>query len=284
MKRLRMQVRRIGPHFRSVLVSGEAGTGKEWVARALHAMGRGAGGPFVVCHAAAIEVPPVDFGATVGPSRGTLFLERVSEMPLEVQGRLVRALREQESAQSQLKPSQRTDLRMIAATEEDLRALVSRGRFRQDLYRRLATVAIALPPLRDRMEDLPELARCFLGQFARLYDRSVYEIADEAMENLKTYCWPGNLRELKEVLRNGALQCKGGVVESRHLPAFAGVCGTEPSIPVNGTSVRLQEVVEQHVLRVLKDCAGNKLRAAEVLGISRSTLYRMLDAGTSAAS
>ena len=216
--------------------------------------------------------------------RGTLFLDGVSEMPLEAQGRLVRALRKQESAQSQREASQRTDLRIIAATEADLRILVSTGRFRHDLYRRLATVDIALPPLRKRMEDLPELARRFLGRFAQLYGRSVHEIADEAMESMKMYRWPGNLRELEEVLRKGVLQCKGSVVESQHLPAFAGTRGTGPSTAVDGESVRLQDVVEQHVLRVLKDCAGNKLRAAEVLGISRSTLYRMLDAGTSAAS
>ena len=295
MRRLRLQVRRIGPHFRSVLVSGEAGTGKKWVARALHGMGRPAGGPFVVCHAAAIEDAPVEFEASMGPvdtitrlmkraQRGTLFLDGVNEMPLEAQGRLLRALRKRESAQSHREASQWTGLRIIAATEEDLRILVSTGRFRHDLYRRLATVDIFLPPLRERMEDLPELARCFLRRFAQLYGRSVREISEAAMESMKRYRWPGNLREVEEVLRNGVLQCKGSVVESRHLPAFAGTRGTGPSTAVDGESVRLQDVVEQHVLRVLKDCAGNKLRAAEVLGISRSTLYRMLDAGTSAAS
>jgi DNA-binding NtrC family response regulator len=295
MRRLRLQVRRIGPHFRSILVSGEAGTGKEWVARALHAMGGAAGGPFVACHAAAIEDAPVELEASMGPvdtitrlmkraQRGTLFLDGVSEMPLEAQGRLVRALRKQESAQSQREASQKMDLRMIAATEEDLKILVSTGRFRHDLYKRLATVDIALPPLRERMEDLPELARCFLKRFAQQYRRSVRAISDEAMESMRMYRWPGNLRELEGVLRNGVLQCKGSVVESQHLPSFGGVRGAEPSTAVDCESVRLQDVVEQHVLRVLKNCAGNKLRAAEVLGISRSTLYRMLDAGTSAAS
>jgi DNA-binding NtrC family response regulator len=265
------------------------------VARALHGMGRPAGGPFVVCHAAAIEDAPVEFEASTGPvdtisslmtraQRGTLFLDGVSEMPLEAQGRLLGALGKRESVQSQREASQRTDLRIIAATEEDLRVLVSTGRFRQDLYRRLATVDIALPPLRERMEDLPELARCFLRRFAQLYRRSVREISDEAVESMKMYHWPGNLRELEEVLRNGVLQCKGSMVESQHLPSFARMRGTGLSTTVNRESVRLQDVVEQHVLRVLKDCAGNKLRAAEVLGISRSTLYRMLDAGTSAVS
>jgi DNA-binding NtrC family response regulator len=283
MKRLRLQVRRIGPHFRTVLVSGEAGTGKELVARALHGMGHG--GPFVVCHAAAADDVLAECEGTAGPvgaighlmtkaRRGTLFFDRANEMTLETQGRLLRALRRHELAP-------RIDLRMIASTSEDMKILMSTGRFLQELYQRLATVDIALPPLRERMEDLPELARYFLGRFAPLYGRSVHEIGDEAMERMKMYRWPGNLRELESVLRNGMMQSEGKVLESRHLPVFAETSDLD-STTSTGESVRLQDVVEQHVLRVLKDCGGNKLRAAEVLGISRSTLYRMLDSGASA--
>jgi DNA-binding NtrC family response regulator len=295
MRRLRLQVRRIGPHFRSVLVSGEAGTGKKLVARALHAMSQGASGPFVVCQAAELEDALVECEAgaeavgTLGrlikrPQRGTLFLHEISEMHLEAQARLVRVLKEYESAQGQLEAPQRMDLRMIASTSEDLRALAATGRFRQELYQRLATVDIAVPPLRERMEDLPELARCFLRRFALLYGKGVHEIADEAMERMKTYRWPGNVRELESMLLSSVLQSKGAVLESHHLPVFTEASVSEQSAVEEGGSVRLQDVVEQHVLRVLKDCGGNKLRAAEVLGISRSTLYRMLGAGASAVS
>lgn len=283
MRRLRLQVRRIGPHFRSVLMRGESGTGKELVARALHGMSPGSGGQFVVCQATALEDALADcspsarstgvFGTLVKASqRGTLFLDNVSAMPLEAQDRLLRALRDHEVAQGQV-------LRTIASTTEDLKTLASTGRFRQELHQRLATVDITVPPLRERMEDLPELARRFLGQVAPLSGRSVRRIADEAAERMQRYHWPGNVRELESVLRNGVLLSEGDVLESRHLPPFTEANESDRSKPDVSESVRLEDVVGRHVVRVLNDCAGNKLRAAEVLGISRSTLYRMLDSG-----
>jgi DNA-binding NtrC family response regulator len=207
---------------------------------------------------------------------GTLFLDGISEMPLKAQDMLLQTLQQYESPQ-------RKDLRIIASTRADLRILVSTGRFRQELHQRLATVDIALPPLRERIEDIVELARYFAGRSALLYATSVRKIADEAVERMQEYCWPGNVRELESVLREGVLQCEGEVLESRHLPAFAGTGSLEESTTDTTKSARLQDVVEQHVVRVLQNCGGNKLRAAEVLGISRSTLYRMLDAGPSAA-
>jgi DNA-binding NtrC family response regulator len=289
MKRLRQQIRRIGPHFRTVLVCGEAGTGKELVARALHRMSPAAAEPFVVRHAAAIEdaLAESESSARAGDDgrlikrlvRKTLFLDRISDMPLEAQGRLLRVLMQPESAQSRINAPQRTELRIIASTEEDLKILMSTGRFSQELYQRLATVDITLPPLRERMEDLPELARYFLERFAALYRRGVRAIADEGMERMQKHSWPGNVAELESVLRNGVLRSDGEMLE---LPSFPAVNQPEQSIAEANKSVRLQDVIERHVLRVLKDCGGNKLRASEMLGISRSTLYRMLDAGVSA--
>jgi DNA-binding NtrC family response regulator len=279
MRRLRLQVRRIGPHFRTVLVRGEAGTGKELVARTLHKLSQGHGGPFVRCHAA--EIGDVLAECKDGAPRGTLFLDAIGEMSLEGQSRLLNILKKNELAQSRLETSQRTDLRMIASTADDLKILVSTGRFRPELYQRLATVDIALPPLRDRMDDLSELVRYFLGRFASLYGKNTLNVAEEAMGRMQQYRWPGNVRELESVLRDGVLQSKGRVLEPHHLPAFPEeIEAKRPAIGAS-ESARLHDVVEQHVLRVLKDCRGNKLRAAEVLGISRSTLYRMLDASAS---
>ena len=292
MKRLRQQVRRIGPHFRTVLVGGERGTGKELVARALHAMSPASEGPLIVCRAAAVKDALTgtegrdgtadDLGLLMKRSvRGTLFLDRINDLPLDVQGRLLRALTQYGLTQNRLDTSGRMDLRIIASTDEDVRILVSTGRLNQELHQRLATVDITLPPLRERMEDLPELARHFLERFAPLYGRAVREIADEAMAQMQRYLWPGNVGEVESVLRNSVLRSEGEVLQPHHLPSFTTAIRPEQST-AGGASVRLQDVIEQHVLQVLKNCGGNKLRASEMLGISRSTLYRMLDAGASA--
>lgn len=273
-RRLRMQVRRIGPYFRLVLVSGEAGSGKELVARALHAMG--SSGEFLVYRAA-------EFGNAEDrsemSSRGTPFLDRISEMRLEAQDQLLQMLKKHERAPGSQESPQRSDLRMIAATREDLRTLASAGRFRQELYQRLATLEIAVPPLRERIEDLPELASFFLRRFTMLYERGIPEIADDAVDRMRQYRWPGNVRELEDVLRDAVMRSDGGRIELHHLPEFDEK--DAPSAAAVNKGARLQDVVEQHVLHVLKDCRGNKLRAAEMLGISRSTLYRMLETGAS---
>jgi DNA-binding NtrC family response regulator len=292
MRRLRLQVQRIGPHFRTVLVSGEVGTGKELVAHALHEMSQGCSGPFVTCHAAALEDSLANLTEPEGESapsgdtidrlvkmsqRGTLFLDGISEMPLDSQLRLLRILRRHELAQNHLE-TQRPDLRMIATTSENLKILTSAGRFRQDLYQRLATVEIVIPPLRAHLDDLPELSKRLLDRFALLYGGTAPKISHDAMERMLGYRWRGNVRELESVLRNSLLQVEGSVLEPHHLPPLADVTVSDSTTGGAGKSARLQDVVDQHVLSVLKDCRGNKLRAAEVLGISRSTLYRMLDA------
>jgi DNA-binding NtrC family response regulator len=169
------------------------------------------------------------------------------------------------------------NLRMIASTREDLRVMASAGRFLQELYQRLAMVEIALPPLRERREDIPQLATCFVQRLISRLGKNIEGIAGDAMKRLEAHVWPGNVRELESALRHGVLQCGGTVLEAGDLPAFV-VASTEESAGSALGMLRLQDVVEQHVVRVLKNCAGNKLRAAELLGISRSTLYRMLEA------
>jgi DNA-binding NtrC family response regulator len=271
MRRLRMQVRRIGPYFRSVVVSGEAGTGKELVARALHAMG--SGGEFVVC---GVEDAEDILAVCEKKFRGTLFFDGINHMRRETQDQLLRVLKNDERMQGYLE----SHLRVIASTQEDLKTLASAAQFRQELYQRLATLEICVPPLRDRTEDIPELVSFFLERFSTIHNGGAGEIADEVLESLHVYRWPGNVRELEHVLQDGLLRSGGARLELHHLPEF-GERSNLPSVEAASKGVRLQDVVEQHVFQVLKDCGGNKLRAAEMLGISRSTLYRMLDAGAS---
>lgn len=287
--RLRLQVDRIGPHFRTVLLRGEPGTEKELVARRLHHLSQGASRAFVRCHAGALE-DALSGKARPGASAdaldlltrmaegGTLFLDGIEEMPLDAQARLLRTLRRHEFAESGGKLTQRLGSRVIASTCEELRVLASAGRFGQELYQRLATVEIALPPLRERIEDIPELVHSLLSRLAGLHGCPACSVSSETMESLLHYGWPGNVRELENLLRTVLLQREGRTIEAHHLPAFAEEPVPTPAKPDAELSVRLQHVIERHVMRVLMDCGGNKLRAAERLGISRSTLYRMLDA------
>lgn len=273
MKRLRLQVRRIGPHFRSVLIHGERGTGKERVARALHQESVRTDEPFIK----AASGNRISYLMKMARG-GTLFFKDIDEMPLETQDELLEALRRQEWSQEGLAAPQRLGTRMIASTVQDLRGRVAAGRFRQELYQRIATVQIGVPSLRERMEDLPALTMHFLAGFERQY-RQTITIAKSAMELLQSHCWPGNVQELHSLLQDAVVKNKGGVIESWQLifsPSGEKSEGLATGEDVAKTA-RLQEVVDRHVLRVLNDCAGNKLRAAEVLGISRSTLYRMLE-------
>jgi DNA-binding NtrC family response regulator len=269
MQRLMLQIERIGPHFRTVLVRGEVGTGKELVARALHAKSDRAAAPFFVCHAARLagadrEDRPLDVGEAA--DRGTLFLDGIDEIQAEAQQTLLRLLNQKKA-------------RIVASSNQDLRVMAAAGILRQDIYHRLAVVEIALEPLRRRVEDIPSLVMHFLERFATQYEKRIETIAPEAMESLLLHEWPGNVRELENVLHNGVLQCEGSVLGIRDLPPLLAGSGAAHSVEVRHSEapLRLQEVIERHVLRVLKDCSGNKVRAAEVLGISRSTLYRMLE-------
>jgi DNA-binding NtrC family response regulator len=254
-------------------------------------MSRGAAGPFVICDAATLESSIGEGDAVSADSQassdrigwlmhaarqGTLFLDEIGEMSLEVQARLLRLLRRYEWAQEGSTASQGIGTRIIASTNQDLRILVSSGRFRVELYQKIGMVGIALPPLRERTEDIDALAMHFLARFAQAYGKRVTAISDSAMERLKGHGWPGNIREMENFVQCGVLQSEGKVLEAHHLPSFEELVVEAGATAGADRVARLQDVVERHVLHVLKRCDGNKLRAAEMLGISRSTLYRML--------
>lgn len=273
MQRLRLQIERLGPHFRTVLVRGEIGSGKELVARCLHAKSERAAAPFVVCHASRLmeieeDARDSDILRSLGGTHpeGTLFLDGIEEIAPAAQRRLLRIL------------DQKNGLRIIASSSQDLRVLAAAGLFRKDAYHRLAMVEITIEPLRRRVEDIPGLAMYFLEKFASQYEKTVDAIAAVAMEKLLAYEWPGNVRELENALHNAVLQCEGTVLERTDLSLLSGVAGVMPPVERQSeTPARLQDVIDRHVLHILRECAGNKVRAAEMLGISRSTLYRMLE-------
>ena len=270
-RRLRLQIERIGPHFRTVLVRGEMGTGKELVARALH--GRSGRSPesFVACHSGSLE-ELISKGVDADRSLmrmtglGTLFVDGVEELSSVAQRQLLRLL------------EQRMCPKIIVSTCSDLRSMAAIGGFRQDLYHRLAMVEIAVEPLRRRTEEIPRLVIHFVEKFSLLYERHVEAVTPDAMERLCRHGWPGNVRELENVVRNAVLQCEGDLLAVENLSFL--VAPNEAAVDerlAREAPSRLEDVVRQHVHSVLKDCSGNKVRAAEMLGISRSTLYRMLE-------
>lgn len=272
MTRLRLQVRRIGPHFRSVLIQGASGTGKQTVAYALHCTSPVSDGPFLTSAS----------GGRIGylmklAQRGTLYFDRIDLTTLAAQDEMLDALERNEWASNGLATPSRTCPRLIASATQDLSALASAGRFHQRLFHRISTVQIALPSLTDRIEDIPLLAAHFLSHTAQGRPKEI-ALSEDAMTWLRAHSWPGNLRELKSLLENAALHAESGSIRAEQLTALAEASAPNHAAPQPAFEpARLQDVIEKHVLHVLKNCAGNKLRAAELLGISRSTLYRMLD-------
>jgi DNA-binding NtrC family response regulator len=273
---LRTRLSRLGPHFRIALLRGEPGTGKELAASILHRSSSHASGPFVVFRPAEDdEKIPILLERA---HRGTLYLDGVEHATAEAQDNLLDALRSRERPRHGRIVIYGLEARVIASTTEDLRVMAAAGRFRQELYARLAAVEVEFPPLRDRPEDIPLLAEYVLKRHALRYGHVA--LTKNGLERLKEYRWPGNVSELKERLYRAAAESEGWI-DVEHLDlAEAAKEPERASAPLGST--RLQEVVEQHVFQVLKICAGNKVKAAELLGISRSTLYRMLDAGLQA--
>jgi DNA-binding NtrC family response regulator len=296
-RRLRSQVRRIAPYFRTALVRGEPGAGKELVSRCLHA-GSPGDGPFIVAQAAMLAEPFAHGDATrpagmrsaqslfESAHGGTLFLKGVSELSFAQQAGLFRSLRACEELRGVTPGIGRVPThpaesraRIVAASDRDLRTLTAIGQFRQDLYAHLSAVEIMVPPLRQRAEDIPVICDWLLRRLAEQTRQSPRLLAEATLLLLQKAPWPNNLRELERVVCQAAALAEGASIEPRHLltmaePGFGG-----PAAASAAKSERLSDVIQRHVLDVLGRCGGNKLRTAAALGISRSTLYRMLGAG-----
>jgi DNA-binding NtrC family response regulator len=287
------RIRRIAPHFRTVLVAGATGTGKELVARALHHLSPAARGPFVVCNCSALVENLVESelfghvrGAFTGATQdkvglfehadgGTIFLDEIGELAPAAQAKLLRVLQNRQVQRVGSLTPRNIDVRVIAATHRNLRTMVREGHFREDLYYRLAVVEIALPVLADRREDLPMLERYFIEKYASEYNKNIVGLVRRAQTRLATYPWPGNVRELENVIGNACMMATGSLIDVHDLPERL-LRPLDEELAGNAAFLSLEELQRRHVLRVLEGVGGNKARAAEVLGIGRATIYQLL--------
>jgi transcriptional regulator with PAS, ATPase and Fis domain len=282
---------RVAPTTSTVLIQGETGTGKELFAHAIHSMSRRSHEPFVPVDCSALAESLLEselFGHVKGAftgafaekrglfevaSGGTCFLDEIGEISPCVQAKLMRVLQEREVRRVGGTDTFKVDVRVIAATNKDLKTLVAEGKFREDLFYRLSVVAITLPPLRERREDIALLATHFLESYAAANDQLLFDISPDAMALLVAYDWPGNVRELEHAIEHAAALHTKPILVSEDLPprlTGAAEPGTTPPAPLS-----LQEVVRGHLRRVLREARWNKKLAAQLLGIHRRTLYRL---------
>jgi transcriptional regulator with GAF, ATPase, and Fis domain len=272
----------------TVLLTGESGTGKEVVARLIHRVSAKAGGPFIAVNCAALpeqllesELFGHERGAFTGAqqskpgqielaSGGVLFLDEVGEMSPSAQAKLLRVLQEREYQRLGGTRTIRANVRIVAATNRELRRALTRGDFREDLYYRLHVFEIRLPPLRQRAEDILPLSQTFLAEIGRSFARPPAGITREARRALLEYTWPGNVRELRNVLERAAIVCEGGLIVPEHLGLSSEDFGPG-SAAAESTNVKAVE--RQLIEQVLRECQGNKSKAARRLGLTRKQLY-----------
>jgi DNA-binding NtrC family response regulator len=284
------------PTNASVLISGESGTGKELIAKTIHELSPRQPFPFVAINCAAIpetllesEIFGHEKGAFTGAHdrrtgvfelahRGTLFLDEIAEMQPSTQVKLLRVLQERTFRRLGGRQEQTVDVRVIAATNVNPLDASRSGKLREDLFYRLNVFNIELPPLRDRKDDIPLLVQSFLNEFNRVNNKSVRAVEQEAMYVLEHYPWPGNIRELRNVIERATILAEGDFIEMKLLPASLVAKGEEslPTLTIApGTTV--DEAERRLILLTLEHCRNNKTRAAEVLGISLKTLHNKLN-------
>lgn len=296
-------VRKVCDFKTTVLILGESGTGKELVARAIHYNSRRRNAPFVAVNCGAIPENLLEselFGHVKGAftdastdkvglfeqaDGGSLLLDEIGEMPLSLQVKLLRVLQEEEIRRVGASASKKVDVRVISATSKDLEQEVAGGRFREDLYFRLNVFSIMLPPLRERMEDIPLLAAHFLEKYDEKYGKRVVRCAPDVMKALMNYRWPGNIRELENCIERGMVLCEGETLELECLPEkLRGPASVvrRPVVPSDSLSLKLAgELLEKDFIRrALEKTGGNRTHAARLLEIShRALLYKLKEYG-----
>jgi two-component system response regulator AtoC len=297
MRRVFEMVDRVADSVSSVLLTGESGTGKELVARALHRRSRRADGPFVAINCAAVPATLLESelfghmrgaftdaraahtGLFVQASGGTLFLDEIGELPLDLQPKILRALQDRMVRPLGGSTEVPFDARLVTATNRDLETAIEEKRFRDDLYYRINVIAVDLPPLRARGNDVLLLAQHFLERFAEASAKAVNSIAAAAAERLLAYTWPGNVRELENCIERAVALAQYHEVVVEDLPEkIRDYRGSHVIVASNDPSelVTMEEVERRYIQRVLESVSGNKTSAARILGFDRTTLYRKL--------
>jgi transcriptional regulator with PAS, ATPase and Fis domain len=311
LKQVSLMLHRAAATDATVLLEGESGTGKELFARALHALSPRADGPFVAINCAAIpealletELFGHEKGAFTGATarkpgrfelahRGTLFLDEIGDLPLSLQAKILRALEEKRFERVGGTVQLQVDVRIVAATNRHLKAAVAARQFREDLYFRLSVFPITIPPLRERTNDIPLLARYFIDKFCRDLNKKPLALAPSAEDEMRAYAWPGNVRELQNCMERAVILNEGDTIHSRHLSlSFSAPASADAAIEVNGANAlraidmagSLADVTRRAVMEVervkidqaLKEAGGNRGRAAELLQVGFKTLMAKL--------
>jgi two-component system response regulator HydG len=298
MQEIFRQIRRVAPTKASVLIVGETGTGKELIARAIHQNSPRKDKPFIAVNCAAIprdllesELFGHEKGAFTGAIRqrtgyfeladgGTLFLDEIGEMSLEVQAKLLRAIETHEFWRVGGSRSMKVDVRIISATNKDLEETVREGRFREDLYYRLKVFTIKIPPLRQRREDIPLLVQHFIQEICKQNNRPPLNITREAMDNLVRYDWPGNVRQLRNVIESVIITTTSDTIRPEDLPEEIKGATTTDEEESDRIDVRvgmsMEDIEREAIKRTLMETRGNKTKAASILKIGLRTLYRKI--------
>jgi two-component system nitrogen regulation response regulator NtrX len=298
MKALRQQLTLMAETNGRVLIFGESGTGKELIAHAIHAASSRSNEPFIEVNCAAIPEELIESelfghrrGSFIGAMEdkigklqkadgGTLFLDEVGDMSLKTQAKVLRALEEQRLEPVGAAEPIKVDVRVVASTNKNLEEEIERGNFREDLFYRLNVVPFHVPPLRERMEDVPLLADYFLNEFTTAYGRKPKELTPDAIRTLADYPWPGNVRELRNLMERIVIMNPQNRIDARHIPLDR----TRRAVfyrPAErfGSLQDVREAAErEYIVRKLEETKGNVTRAAEALGLERSHLYRKMKA------
>ena len=304
MRELFQQIRMVAPTRATVLIHGESGTGKELIANAIHQNSDRKRARFLPINCAAIPANLIESelfgherGAFTGAEKahqgkfelahgGTLFLDEIGELSPDLQAKLLRVLEERVVTRVGGTTPIPVDVRFITATHRDLHRMVQEGKFREDLFYRLKVVELRIPPLRERLEDIPLLVHAFVAQFDREHGKQIKGVSTEVAKALASYSWPGNVRELRNVVERMVIFCGEDEIRAAHLPPDFGQGSAFAALPVHPVPIRqafagppvqaLDELERQAIFRALQETGGNKTQAARVLGIGVRTLHRKL--------